>query len=170
MSWGSSVKSFPEGPGRFPVWESFSSPSAGADRASAFPSAPSRAKLSSPSSLCAFAASPPASTLPSAVRGGADGSAPPLPSRGTGTPHPGRDAGSGLGRPRRQGVRRVMANVKVAVRVRPLSKRCGGARSGSGGGTDRGGHGHHSGEGGCERRSGAVSGDREGAERWLRWD
>lgn len=40
----------------------------------------------------------------------------------------GRDAGPGRGRPQLQGVSRAMANVKVAVRVRPLSKRCGGAR------------------------------------------
>lgn len=61
-----------------------------------------------------------------------------LPAPGAEAPRWGRDAGPGRGRPRLLGVSRAMANVKVAVRVRPLSKRCGGARfEGSGAGTGR---------------------------------
>lgn len=57
---------------------------------------------------------------------GPGGDAPPLPSAGL---------GCGAGRGRRLlsfGLRRDMANVKVAVRVRPLSKRCGPGRAGPG--------------------------------------
>lgn len=61
------------------------------------------------------------------------GSAPPRAGRG-------RDAGPRSGRPELRAVSRAMANVKVALRVRPLSKRCGGAREGpvaAGAGGDR---------------------------------
>lgn len=65
----------------------------------------------------------------------------------------GRDAGPGRGR---RGVRRAMANVKVAVRVRPLSKRCVGAPRG--GSVTSCGAGTGKGAGKGERPSGAPSG------------
>lgn len=69
--------------------------------------------------------------FPSAAgRGGRLRPSPPLPSPGAGAPRRGRDVGPGRRRPGLLGVSRAMANIKVAVRVRPLSKRCGGARSG----------------------------------------
>lgn len=61
----------------------------------------------------------------------------------------GRDAGPGRGR---RGVRRAMANVKVAVRVRPLSKRCVGAPRG-GSVTSCGARRGRDGEGGREGRA-----------------
>lgn len=57
---------------------------------------------------------------------------------GSAPPRSARDAGPGRGRPQPLGVSRAMANVKVAVRVRPLSKRCGATRRGTGGSGGRG--------------------------------